>query len=156
MTASEADEFFARIFAALEVGEYFLLGVDLQKSKAVLEAAYNDSQGVTAAFNLNMLQHLNWRYDSNFDLQNFEHWAFYNETEHQIEMHLKSLRSQTVCMRSLNLTVEFTDGETIRTEISRKFDLKTLQHQLHAQGLTPIQTWTDSQCWFGLLLCQRK
>jgi len=155
LTPSESDEFFARIFAALEVGEYFLLGVDLQKSKPVLEAAYNDRQGVTAAFNLNMLQHLNWRYDSNFDLQNFEHWAFYNETEHQIEMHLRSLRSQTVQMRSLNLTVEFAERETIRTEISRKFNLKTLQQQLHSQRLIPIQTWTDSKSWFGLLLCQK-
>jgi dimethylhistidine N-methyltransferase len=156
LTPSESDEFFARIFAALEVGEYFLLGVDLQKSKSILEAAYNDRQGVTAAFNLNMLQHLNWRYDSNFNLQNFEHYAFYNKTEHQIEMHLRSWRSQTVQMRSLDLTIEFAAQETIRTEISRKFNLKTLQQQLQAQGLIPIKTWTDPKQWFGLLLCQKR
>ena len=71
LNPSECNVFFSQIISALNSGEYFLLGIDLQKPKHLLEAAYNDSQGVTAAFNLNMLQHLNWRYDSNFDLQNF-------------------------------------------------------------------------------------
>jgi dimethylhistidine N-methyltransferase len=155
LTPQECDVFFSLIANALHVGEYFLLGVDLQKPKQLLEAAYNDRQGVTAAFNLNMLEHLNWRFDGNFDPQMFEHWAFYNETQHQIEMHLRSLRSQTVQLRALDLTVEFAAGETIHTEISRKFNLKTLQQELQTRGLVPIKTWTDPQQWFGLLLCQR-
>lgn len=154
LTPSECDLFFSQITDALHKGEYFLLGVDLQKPKDVLEAAYNDRQGVTAAFNLNMLQHLNWRFNGNFDLQLFEHWAFYHETQNQIEMHLRSLRSQTVELRALDLTVEFATGETIHTEISRKFDLTSLQQQLQLRGLVPIETWTDSQQWFGLILCQ--
>ncbi|ARV59891.1 L-histidine N(alpha)-methyltransferase [Nostocales cyanobacterium HT-58-2] len=154
MNSQECDVFFSQITDALKDGEYFLLGVDLQKPKHLLEAAYNDSQGVTAAFNLNMLQHLNRRFEGNFDETQFEHWAFYNETENQIEMHLRSLRSQTIQLRALNLNVHFETGETILTEISRKFDINSIQQELKAKGLVPQKLWTDTNQWFGLLLCQ--
>lgn len=154
LSPKECDEFLSQITQALDVGEYFLLGFDLQKSKDVLEAAYNDRQGVTAAFNLNMLHHLNQRFAGNFDINQFEHWAFYNESENQIEMHLKSLKLQTVELSALNLTVEFAAGETILTEISRKFNLDTVKQQLQSRGLVPLQHWTDAKQWFGLLLCQ--
>ncbi|MCC5641648.1 L-histidine N(alpha)-methyltransferase [Nostoc sp. CHAB 5824] len=154
LTPSECDVFFSQITKALQVGEYFLLGIDLRKPKQILEPAYNDSQAVTAAFNLNMLEHLNQRFEGNFDTTQFEHWAFYNESEHQIEMHLRSVRSQIVELRALNLKVNFALGETILTEISRKFDLNTIKQQLTAQGLLPLHVWTDPNQWFGLLLCQ--
>ncbi len=156
LTPQECDIFLSQITNALEVGEYFLLGVDLQKPKHILEPAYDDSQGVTAAFNLNMLEHLNRRFEGNFDTTQFEHWSFYNETENQIESYLRSLRSQSVELRALNLTVNFDPGETIHTEISRKFDLKIIQEQLTARGLVPLNVWTDPNQWFGLLLCQRQ
>lgn len=154
-SAQDCDRFFTQINAALDVGEYFLLGVDLQKPKHLLEAAYNDAQGVTAQFNLNMLEHLNQRFAGNFDTQLFEHWAFYNEQLNQIEMHLRSSVAQTVSLEALNLKVEFTAGETIRTEISRKFDLKGMKQQLHAQGLKTLTVWTDPKQWFGLFLTQK-
>ncbi|MBG1266564.1 L-histidine N(alpha)-methyltransferase [Nostoc sp. WHI] len=154
LTPNECDILFSEITEALQVGEYFLLGIDLRKPKQILEPAYNDSQGVTAAFNLNMLEHLNQRFEGNFDTTQFEHWAFYNESEHQIEMHLRSLRSQIVELRALNLKVDFALGETILTEISRKFDLNAIKQQLTAQGLLPLHVWTDPNQWFGLLLCQ--
>lgn len=154
LNPQECDIFFSQITEALEVGEYFLLGVDLQKSKQVVEAAYNDSQGVTADFNLNILKHLNWRFKGNFDPELFEHWAFYNENYNQIEMHLKSLKSQTIRLDALDLTVEFEAGETIMTEISRKFDLGVIQQELQAKGLKSLHVWTDEQQWFGLILCQ--
>ncbi len=154
LTPQECDRFFSQITDALDPGEYFLLGIDLQKPKHLLEAAYNDSQGVTAAFNLNTLDHLNQRFEGNFDTSQFEHWAFYNETQHQIEMHLRSLRSQTVQLRALDLTVKFESGETILTEISRKFDLNTIKQELQEKSLVPLQVWTDPKQWFGLLLCQ--
>ncbi|MBD2438688.1 L-histidine N(alpha)-methyltransferase [Nostoc sp. FACHB-110] len=154
LNAQECDIFFSQITNALQPGEYFLLGIDLHKSKEILEPAYNDSQGVTAAFNINILEHLNRRFEGNFDTTQFEHWSFYNETERRIEMHLRSLRSQTVQLKALNLTVNFAAGESILTEISRKFDLKQIQQQLTARGLVPVHTWTDSNQWFGLLLCQ--
>ncbi|WP_337884071.1 L-histidine N(alpha)-methyltransferase [Fischerella thermalis] len=154
LNPQECDVFLSQVKAALQTGEYFLLGIDLQKPKHILEAAYNDNQGVTAAFNLNMLEHLNWRFQGNFDTTQFEHWAFYNETEHQIEMHLKSKRSQVVELRTLKLNVHFEPGETIRTEISRKFSLNSIQQELKAKNLVPQKVWTDENQLFALLLCQ--
>lgn len=150
----ECDRLFSQVTTALQPLEYFLLGVDLQKPKQILEAAYNDSQRVTAAFNLNMLAHLNHKFQGNFDTTQFEHWAFYNESLHQVEMHLRSLQPQTVTLQALNLTVDFTAGETIHSEISRKFDLSTIQQNLQAHHLKPLEVWTDENQWFGLLLCQ--
>ncbi|MER3494884.1 MAG: L-histidine N(alpha)-methyltransferase, partial [Mastigocladus sp. ERB_26_2] len=154
LNPQECDVFLSQVKAALQTGEYFLLGIDLQKPKHILEAAYNDNQGVTAAFNLNMLEHLNWRFQGNFDTTQFEHWAFYNEVELQIEMHLKSKRSQTVELHTLKLHVHFEPGETIRTEISRKFNLNSIQQELKAKNLVPQKVWTDENQFFGLLLCQ--
>lgn len=150
------DRFLSRIQQALEPGEFFLLGVDLQKDIAIVEAAYNDEQGITAAFNLNILEHLNWRFDGNFNLARFQHMAFYNGTKHQIEMHLRSLEPQTVLLDALNLTVKLAAGETIHTEISRKFHLPSLMATLETHALHPLQIWTDPQAWFGLILCQRQ
>lgn len=148
------DRFLTQVRHALQPGEYFLLGIDLQKPKAVLEAAYNDRQGVTAAFNLNVLHHLNWRYQGNLQPQNFEHWAFYNESAHQIEMHLRCLHGHQATLSGLGLTVDFAAGETLHTEISRKFDREQMQGYLADRGLQPLQAWTDDRGWFGLILCQ--
>jgi L-histidine Nalpha-methyltransferase len=150
----ECDQFFTQMVDALDTGEYFLLGVDLQKPKAIVEAAYNDIQGITAAFNLNMLRHLNRKFAGDFDLAQFKHVAFYNESLQQIEMHLESLVDQVVYLEALDLKVTFEAGETILTEISRKFNVESIQKELAAKGLVPIQTWTDPNHWFGLLLCQ--
>jgi dimethylhistidine N-methyltransferase len=154
LNPQECDQFFTQTVDALETGEYFLLGVDLQKPKAILEAAYNDSQGVTAAFNLNMLSHLNRKFVGNFNLAQFRHRAFYNESLQQIEMHLESLIDQVVYLKALDLKVTFDAGETILTEISRKFDVENIQKDLAAKGLIPLKTWTDPNHWFGLTLCQ--
>ncbi|MGQ9871697.1 L-histidine N(alpha)-methyltransferase [Leptodesmis sp.] len=150
------DRFLTRIRQALQPGEFFLLGVDLQKSIPIIEAAYNDAQGVTAQFNLNMLQHLNRQFQANFDLHQFAHWAFYNPIQHQIEMHLRSLTAQTVQFKALEYEVSLEAGETIQTEISRKFHLPTLISKLEHLAFHPLGTWTDSQGWFALLLCQRQ
>ena len=151
----ECNQFLAHISNTLEAGDYFLLGVDLQKEIAVIEAAYNDSQGVTSAFNLNMLQHLNRRFEGNFDLEKFSHRACYNRKEKQIEMYLESATAQTVRLDALNITVPFEKGDRILSEISRKFDLAEITHTLASHRLNVIKTFTDQQQWFGLLLCQR-
>ncbi|MEB3339674.1 L-histidine N(alpha)-methyltransferase, partial [Okeania sp.] len=83
----EFDHFLTQITRSLQPGNYFLLGIDLHKSKEVLEPAYNDAQGITAAFNVNILSHLNWRFQGNFDINLFSHKAIYNEAETQIEMY---------------------------------------------------------------------
>jgi L-histidine Nalpha-methyltransferase len=151
-----SDLFLTQVQQALQPGEFFLLGVDLQKSIEVLEAAYNDSQGVTAAFNLNMLRHLNHRFDGDFNLDNFQHLAFFNPTASQIEMHLKSSIAQTVNLKAIDLEITLQPGETIHTEISRKFHLPTLSNLLTTHALQPLKIWTDPQSWFGVILCQRQ
>ena len=152
--ARECDRFIELVTSALNPGDYFLLGIDLQKPAAILEAAYNDSQGVTAAFNLNMLQHLNNRFNGNFNLNLFEHWAIYDGVKHQIEMYLVSQQQQSVTLQDLNLTIELNKKEKILTEISRKFDLVKMRKYLSDRSLNIIQTYTDSRQWFSLLLCQ--
>jgi L-histidine N-alpha-methyltransferase len=151
-TASQCDRFILQVKEGLSVGDYFLLGLDLQKPKALLEAAYNDSQGVTAAFNLNMLAHLNWRFRGNFNLDWFSHEAVYNEEAAQIEMYLHCQRDCTVCLEALDLTIEFHKNESILTEISRKFDLEEMSAYLRSRGLETTQTWRDPKGWFGLVL----
>lgn len=149
------DRFLTKLSRSMRAGDYFLLGIDLQKPVDILEAAYNDSLGVTAAFNLNMLSHLNRRFDGNFNCDRFEHKAFYNRDLHQIEMHLVSQSNQTVRLDALNLDVELAAGESILTEISRKFDLEAMQAALAARGWTLRERWTDTKQWFGLLLVQK-
>ena len=152
----ECDRFFEQVTSALNQGDYFLLGIDLQKDNQILEAAYNDSQGITAQFNLNILEHLNWRFDGNFNLSEFQHRSFYNQEKSQIEMHLVSQKEQVVNLEALDLTIQFATGENMLTEISRKFNLKQMEAYLENQGLKTVKIWTDSQTWFGLILCQFK
>jgi len=154
MPPEECQLLLRQITQALEPGEYLLLGADLQKDRAVLEAAYNDRQGVTAAFNKNSLSHLNWRFQADFILDQFQHLSFYNPDRHQIEIYLKSLVDQTVTLKALDLTVKFQAGELILSEVSRKFDLVELQQDLQSLGLKPIQAWTDGDRFYSLLLCQ--
>jgi L-histidine Nalpha-methyltransferase len=151
----ECDRFFSEIIQVLRSKDYFLLGIDLQKSIDVLEAAYNDRQGITANFNLNVLAHLNRRFEGNFQLDNFRHWAFYDRIQHQIEMHLVSQVSQHIRLNKLDLDIEMIAGETIRTEISRKFDLQNMLNYLSKINLNPLKTWTDNNRWFGLILCEK-
>lgn len=151
----ECDRFINLVNSSLNSGDYFLLGIDLQKSPEVLEAAYNDSQGVTAAFNLNMLQHLNWKFQGNFDLNLFQHRAIYNQQACQIEMYLTSQQAHTVRLDVLDLTVEFAEGESILTEISRKFNLEKMAQYLASKELKLCHTYTDPQKWFGVLLSQK-
>ncbi|MBD2139406.1 L-histidine N(alpha)-methyltransferase [Anabaena sp. FACHB-1237] len=150
----ECDIFLTQVSRTLQLGDFFLLGIDLQKPKEILEPAYNDSQNVTAAFNLNMLSHLNWRFQGNFDINLFKHQAIYNQVDHQIEMHLHCQKSHWVNLEVLDLKVHFAEGESILTEISRKFDLTKMSQQLDSKGLKTIKTWTDEKGWFGLILCQ--
>jgi len=154
--AAESDHFLGKVAHTLTKGDYFLLGVDLQKPKQILEDAYNDAQGVTAAFNLNMLSHLNWRFKGNFDCDLFEHKAIYNQVDHQIEMYLYAKSEHEVSLDILDLKLRFEAGERILTEISRKFNLDDFQRQLRSQGLHTVKFWTDPQQLFGLILCQVK
>ncbi len=125
-----------------------LIGVDLKKDKSVLEQAYNDEQGVTAEFNLNVLNHIQDRLDAEIEADNFSHTAIYNEAEGRIEMHLKSEKDQT--LRIEGEQYQLKAGETIHTESSYKYSIEEF-HQLVAKaGFQPIKTWTDEQQLFSI------
>ncbi len=127
-------------------GGGLLVGVDLVKDPQVLHAAYNDQQGITAAFNLNLLARANRELGADFDLNAFAHYAFYEPRHQRIEMHLQSLRAQHV--RLLGQTYSFREGETLHTENSYKYTLDSL-HQLAKQaGFEVGIHWTDSQQQF--------
>ncbi|MDJ0948787.1 MAG: L-histidine N(alpha)-methyltransferase [Alphaproteobacteria bacterium] len=152
LNSSEIAGFLENVHQALPGGSYFLVGLDLQKPVDILEAAYNDSEGVTAAFNLNMLAHLNERFEGDFDLTKFEHLAFYNPEEQQIEMHLRSRADHEVRLGALDLQVPFAEDETMRTEISRKFNLPDIIETFARHGFAATQHWTDPNDWFALIL----
>ena len=118
-TPSDAQQFLARVRTLVGDDGKLLIGVDRKKSRTLLEAAYNDAQGVTAQFNLNVLTHLNRELDANFDAQKFAHRAVYNETEGSIQMFLESLEAQAVVVAGT--TIEFARGEQVHTENSYKY-----------------------------------
>ncbi len=156
LSPTECSAFLNNIQAVLQPGDYFLLGLDLQKESSILEKAYNDSKGVTAKFNLNMLSHLNKKWEGNFNLDHFAHVAYYDPQQSQIEMHIESLKAQTVHLKKIAFSAHFAQGERLRSEISRKFNLKDMAQLLKAHQLPVLKTFTDSNDWFGLLLCQRR
>ena len=139
---------FLQMAAQVLRGGALLLGADLVKDPAVLHAAYNDTQGVTAAFNLNLLVRANRELGCNFDLAQFAHSAFYNAPLQRIEMHLVSRRRQQV--RVCGRCFEFAEGETLHTENSYKFTLDGLQALARQAGFIPGPVWTDPQKLFSL------
>jgi len=140
--------FFDDIAMVLNSGDTFLFGADLQKDKSILEAAYNDSHGVTAEFNLNLLHRLNRELGSNFNVDKFKHLAFYNEKECRIEMHLESLMEQTIQIHGES--VKFAKGETIHTENSYKFNIDDLKEELDKRGLKVVDVITDEKEYFSV------
>jgi len=132
--------------------DLFLLGVDLVKEKKVLEAAYNDSAGVTREFNLNLLRRINGSMGGDFEVDSFEHVAFYNSKEKRIEMHLESKSEQQVCISSLDLVVNLQKGERIRTEYSHKYTIPQIKRIAKRSGFEIRRIWTDKQDYFALVL----
>ncbi|MGQ4424895.1 L-histidine N(alpha)-methyltransferase [Streptomyces violaceoruber] len=144
--------FFRSLAAALSPEDFLLLGADLVKDAGTLVRAYDDSAGVTAEFNKNVLRVLNRELGADFRPDAFEHLALWNEPEERIEMHLRSRLPQTAKIPALGLSVDFARGESIRTELSCKFRKETLTAELHDTGLTVRRWWTDSESRFALLL----
>jgi L-histidine Nalpha-methyltransferase len=141
----------SRVRTAMGPSDRFLMGVDLRKDVRRVEAAYNDSQGVTAAFNRNMLLVLNHELGSNFDPATFEHLAFYEPVAHRIEMHLVSMVDQEVRVPHIG-QVSFAAGESIRTEISCKHDRRSVAELFSAAGLR-IEIWRqDPEALFALVV----
>ncbi|MFD7454012.1 L-histidine N(alpha)-methyltransferase [Kitasatospora sp. NPDC059827] len=138
--------------AALDPGDFLLLGTDLVKDPAVLVAAYDDGAGVTAEFNRNVLNVLNRELGADFDPEAFEHVALWDPEQEWIEMRLRSLRTQTVKIPALDLPVHFDRGEELRTEVSAKFRRERVAGELAAAGLRLTHWWTDPEGRFGLSL----
>jgi len=147
-TPDEAREFLARWAPLLGAGGGALIGVDLKKNPAVLDAAYNDAQGVTAEFNLNVLRHINSELDADFDLAAFRHRARYDAGQGRIEMHLESLKPQRVTIAGR--TLDFRAGETIHTENSCKYSLAEVRELGRAAGYVAEECWTDDQQLFSV------
>ncbi len=152
MVPDERAVFLRRVRALMRPGDTFLLGTDLVKDPAVLVAAYDDSAGVTAAFNKNVLAVLNAELGADFDLDAFEHVALWNSDHEWIEMRLRATSPQTVRVGGLGLTVEFAGGEEMRTEVSAKFHRDGVRAELAAAGLALGSWWTDPAGQFGLSL----
>lgn len=129
-------------------GGGFLVGIDLQKQPRLIEAAYNDRQGVTAAFNRNILVRINRELGADFDIDQFAHRAFYNVARERIEMHLVSRRDQTVHVGGLRFF--FAEGESIHTENSHKFGLRTMAELAQAGGFAVERVWTDERQYFSV------
>ncbi|HWK25080.1 MAG TPA: L-histidine N(alpha)-methyltransferase [Solirubrobacter sp.] len=144
--------FLASLARRLRPQDRLLLGTDLVKDPAILEAAYNDAQGVTAAFNRNILAVVNRELGANFDLAAFEHDAFFDREREWIEMRLRALEPMVVRIEQLNLDVHFANREELRTEISAKFTRRRLEADLRAAGLVLHELLTDPEDLFALSL----
>ena len=145
---SDAERFLRGVGDLLGGGGRLLIGVDLVKDHQVLEAAYNDAAGVTAAFNLNLLAHINRELNADFDLSDFRHEAFFDPALSRIEMHLVSRRDQRV--QVAGQTVSLTSGESIHTESSYKYSIESFQALARRAGFEPEQVWTDPAPLFSV------
>ncbi|ANM31331.1 hypothetical protein ABI59_19750 [Acidobacteria bacterium Mor1] len=155
MVREDAIEFLREVSQLLDSESALLLGTDLVKDKQVLEAAYNDARGVTAAFNLNILSVINNELAGNFNPEGFEHVAFFNEDEERIEMHLKARTMQRARLEDLEMNVAVQAGEMIHTEVSCKYRKESVQAMLGEAGLELEHWYTDPKNYFALSLARR-
>ena len=154
-TPDDGKLFLEKIFSTMKSGDLFLIGLDLVKNKNILESAYDDSTGVTAKFNLNVLSRINDELDADFDINNFSHYSTYNENDQRIEMNLKSLVSQSVIIRKSNLSLNLDKGELIHTEYSHKYHVSQIKTLLSAVGFKFKNMWLDDEKHFSLTLVSK-
>ena len=147
--------FLERINSTMKPGDLFLIGLDLVKNTKILESAYNDSQGITAKFNLNVLSRINDELDADFNLENFSHHSVYNKDEQRIEMYLKSLVNQSVIISKSNVSVNFKKGELVHTEHSHKYTLEQIRSILKDAGFGVERIWSDDYAHFSLTLASK-
>ena len=152
--AADGADFLALLRASMRPGDTFLAGLDLVKGRRALEAAYDDSQGITAEFNLNMLRRINSELDGDFDLSRFEHSARYNAAEQRVEMHIRSLERQRFEVARAGLAGVLGAGEMIHTENSHKYTLPQIRAMFGGAGLPVEGAWTDAGGAYALVLCR--
>jgi dimethylhistidine N-methyltransferase len=148
LSVSEAAVFLANARGLAGAGGGMLIGVDLKKDAARLNAAYNDARGITAEFNLNLLRRINRELGADIDLERFRHKAFFNRAQHRIEMHVESRVAQNVLV--CDRVIAFASGETIHTESSYKYTVESFQALAAQAGWSPAAVWTDPKGYFSL------
>ena len=151
-TPNDGKLFLEKIFFTMKSGDLFLIGLDLVKDKNILEIAYDDSQGITAKFNLNVLSRINDELDADFNIDNFSHYSIYNENDQRIEMNLKSLMSQSVIIGKSNLSLNLEKNELIHTEYSHKYNVSQIKKLLSDIGFEIKNMWLDDKKYFSLTL----
>jgi L-histidine Nalpha-methyltransferase len=151
-TPEESVEFLQRTAAIMGPEDVFLLGIDLKKSPAILLPAYDDAQGITAAFNLNVLQRINRELGGQFHLHSFEHLALYNDEQGRIEMHLRSRQAQRVTIAKIEQVASFSEDDTIHTESSYKYNVDEVRDLGYQANLVLRRTWFDARRYFLLAL----
>ena len=151
---SQAVGILRRIRRSLRAGDALLLGTDFAKSLKVLLPAYNDAQGVTAAFNKNILARLNRELDADFNVDAFQHLAIWNKPCSRMEMHLESVCAQQAFLPMLDMDVTFAAGERIHTENSYKYTMEMVETILRESGFKHEMSWQDRQKWFGVHLAR--
>jgi uncharacterized SAM-dependent methyltransferase len=146
----EAARFLARVRGAMSSGDRLLVGIDLRKERGALEAAYDDSLGVTARFTLNLLRRINRELGGDFDLDGFRHRAAYDERRGRVDIHLVSLREQRVRIAALDLALGFAEGEAIHAESSYKYSPAEIGSLGRGAGLAVEHHWCDAAGLFSL------
>ncbi|MFD2935964.1 L-histidine N(alpha)-methyltransferase [Spirosoma flavum] len=154
-TPDEAVDFYQQLYNRLQPGDLILTGFDLQKHPAVIHTAYNDRQGLTRAFNLNLLRRINRELDANFDLATFDHYETYNPETGEARSYLVSQKAQAVEIKALDMRVPFQHGEIIHTEISRKFTRMQIEQLAQQTGFSMTGWFTDSKGYFADVVFER-
>ena len=152
---ADGKSFLEKINSTMKSGDLFLIGLDLVKDSQILESAYDDAQGVTAEFNLNVLSRINDELDADFNLNDFSHYSTYNKDDQRIEMYLKSLVNQSVIISKSNLSLNLEKNELIHTEFSHKYTLEQIKTLLESTGFKINHTWLDENTHFSLTLVSK-
>ena len=153
---NEGKTFLQKINSTMKKEDLFLIGLDLVKGIQILENAYNDTKGITSKFNLNVLSRINDELDADFVLNNFEHFAKYNEQDQRVEMYLKSLVNQSVIISKANLSLTLKQGELIHTEHSHKYKISQIKELMDKTGFKIMQNWLDAKEHYALILLSKK
>jgi uncharacterized SAM-dependent methyltransferase len=148
----EARNFLKDIRAHISNDDFLLIGFDLRKDISIIEYAYNDNNGVTSNFNLNLLNRINRELGANFNLDNFSHKAFFNRNKNRIEMHIESKKNQKVVISALKKEIEFKKDETIHTENSYKFEKDDINFLINRAGFYVEKKFSDANSWYELVL----
>ena len=154
-SSDDAVSFLKFISGSMNADDRLFVGFDLKKDESILNAAYNDKEGYTAKFNLNLLTRINNELDADFNLENFRHVAFFNDSQNRVEMHIESLQDQDVFIRAIETKIHFKKGERIHTENSYKFTDEMINDLAQRSGLIADGFWKDEKEYFSLCLMRK-